>query len=228
MDDLAGGASYSTIADSQSPYTGSNGQPIYWTRNGGGNPYLKPWRANAFDLAVEKYFSNKGYVSAAVYYKSLTSYIYPRFGYVDFTGVPLPPTSPGLSYSKADANRIGIGKVSTNGSGGKIQGEELAASLPGEAFTRVLEGFGLQVSASWNHSEVSPFGQKVPLPGLSPQVINTTVYYERGGFSVRVSDRHRGAFVGEVPAYDSTLTINNVKSENPFASAGCCSGPGAE
>jgi iron complex outermembrane receptor protein len=214
MDDLAGGATYSTITDTASPYTGPNGQPIYWQRNGGGNPYLRPWRANAFDLAVEKYFSNRGYVSAAVFYKSLTNYIYPRFGYVDFTGVPLPPAAPGLTYAKADANRIGIGKVSANGSGGTIRGAEAAASIPAEIFTPVLRGLGLLVSASWNRSEVHPQGVSVPLPGLSPRVINTTLFYERAGFSVRVSDRLRGGFLGEVPAYDSSLSYNNVKSEN--------------
>jgi iron complex outermembrane receptor protein len=214
MDDLAGGATYSTINDSSAPLTGPNGQPIYWTQNSGGNPKLRPWKANAFDLSVEKYFSTRGYVSAAVFYKSLTSYIYPRFLVLDFTGVPLPPTSPGLSYSKADANRIGVGKVSTNGSGGTIRGAELSVSLPAEVFTPVLQGLGVLVSASWNRSEVHPDGKSVPLPGLSPRVINTTLYYERGGFSIRVSDRLRGGFIGEVPAYDSTLTINNVKSEN--------------
>lgn len=214
MDDLAGGATYSTISDTSSPLTGPNGQPIYWTRNGGGNPYLRPWRANAFDLALEKYFSTRGYVSAALFYKSLTSYIYPRFGVVDFTGVPLPPSSPGLTYTKADANRIGVGKVSANGNGGTIRGAEVAVSIPFEMFTPVLQGLGLESSASWNRSEVHPGGFSLSVPGLSPRVINTTLYYERSGFSVRVSDRLRGGFIGEVPAYDSTLTINNVKSEN--------------
>jgi iron complex outermembrane receptor protein len=31
---------------------------------------------------------------------------------------------------------------------------------------------------------------------------------------VRVSDRIRGGFVGEVPAFDSSLTVNNVQSES--------------
>lgn len=214
MDDLGGGATYTTISDNTAPFSGPNGQPIYWTQNGGGNPLLRPWMANTFDLAIEKYFSTRGYVSAAIYYKSLISYIYPRFLFVDFSGVPLPPNSSGLTYDKADANRIGIGKISSNGSGGTIRGAELSVSLPAEIFTPALQGFGLLVAASWNRSEIHPDGKSVPLNGLSPRVINTTLYYERGGFSVRVSDRLRGSFVGEVPAYDSTLTINNVKSEN--------------
>jgi len=214
MDDLAGGATYSTISDNSPPFTGPDGQPIYWTQNSGGNPKLQPWKANAFDLSVEKYFSTRGYVSAAVYYKDLTSYIFPRFIQVDFTGVPLPPAQPGLSYANADANRIGVGKVSSNGSGGSIRGAEVSVSVPGEIFTSVLEGFGALVSASWNRSEIHPDGVDVPLPGLSPRVINATVYYERGGFSARVSNRTRAGFVGEVPAFDSSLTVNNVKEES--------------
>ena len=47
-----------------------------WQRNGGGNPKLKPWKANTFDLSFEKYFGeNKGYVSVAAYYKKLKTYI---------------------------------------------------------------------------------------------------------------------------------------------------------
>jgi iron complex outermembrane receptor protein len=215
MDDLAGGASFTTIADTQSPYTGPNGQVYYWSQSSGGNPKLKPWRANAFDVALEKYFSNKGYVSAAVFYKELTTYITPQFVTVDFTGVPLPLPQPGLTYTKADANRIGGGKISANGSGGYIRGAEVAASLPFDAFTTALEGFGLLVSASWNQSSISPDpGFKTTVPGLSPRVINSTLFFERAGFSVRVSDRYRGGFLGEVPAYDSSLTINDVHSEN--------------
>ena len=41
-----------------------------------GNPYLKPFKAKALDLSYEKYFANKeGYVSAALFYKKLDTYI---------------------------------------------------------------------------------------------------------------------------------------------------------
>jgi iron complex outermembrane receptor protein len=215
MDDLAGGASFSTIADSQAPYSAPNGKTYYWTQSSGGNPKLRPWRANAYDISVEKYFSTRAYVSAAVFYKELTTYITPQFVEVDFTGVPLPLPQPGLTYTKANANRLGIGKISANGSGGYIRGAELAASLPLDVFTSVLEGFGVQLSASWNQSSISPDpGVQTTVPGLSPRVINSTLFYERAGFSVRVSDRYRGGFVGEVPAYDGSLTINDVHAEN--------------
>ena len=215
MDDLAGGASYTVFADNNSVHP-LPGQTFYWQQTGGGNPKLRPWRANAFDLALEKYFSNAGYVSAAIYYKSLTSYIFPRYVLVDFAGYPVPPAIPGgATYTGANANRIGVGKISSNGSGGTIRGAEFAFSLPAEVVTPALQGFGLLFSASWNRSEIhpDPTQPSVPLPGLSPKVINTTIYYELHGFSARVSERYRGPFLGEVPAYDASLTDNNVKAE---------------
>ncbi|MEN9544846.1 MAG: hypothetical protein RLZZ598_1679, partial [Pseudomonadota bacterium] len=41
----------------------------------GGNPNLKPFRANALDLSYEKYFGTKAYYSVAGFYKDLSTYI---------------------------------------------------------------------------------------------------------------------------------------------------------
>ena len=68
MDDLAGGAGYTVIPDSATPEN-VDGQLLYWRRTGGGNPELKPWEANTFDLSLEKYFDDQAYISVAIYYK---------------------------------------------------------------------------------------------------------------------------------------------------------------
>jgi iron complex outermembrane recepter protein len=183
-------------------------------QNGGGNPKLRPWKANTFDLAIEKYFSNKGYLAAAVYYKNLVSYIFNQSQLQDFTGYAL-PSDPTLTYTLADANRLGVSTVKTNGHGGKIQGLELSASLPLDTFTSVLNGFGLIVSGAWNRSAVNPTGKlEVPVPGLSSKIINSTLYYERYGFSARVSNRYRGSFLGEIHNFDSSLDYKSIKSES--------------
>ena len=36
-----------------------------WSRNGG-NPELRPWEANAYDISIEKYFAERGYNLATV------------------------------------------------------------------------------------------------------------------------------------------------------------------
>ena len=76
LDDLGGGASYNTVSDTGAA-TIVDGVSYYWSRNGGGNPELEPWKSNNFDLSFEKYFGdNKGYFAAAIYYKDIDTYIF--------------------------------------------------------------------------------------------------------------------------------------------------------
>jgi iron complex outermembrane receptor protein len=217
MDDLAGGAGYTVVPDSATPEN-VDGLLLYWRRTGGGNPELKPWKANTFDLSLEKYFSSQGYVSLAAYYKRLTSYIFNSSVLTSFEGVLLPgqdaPGEPVSGYTEADANRLGVSTVRVNGSGGYIRGLELTLSLPLSIFAEPLDGCGFILSGAKNDSSIDINGVETPVPGLSEEVVNTTVYFEKAGFSARVSNRYRGSFIGEVPEFDSSLTLKNVQSES--------------
>ena len=212
MDDMAAGTGFS-VTTNTGAVSMYNGQPVYWT-GGGGNPKLKPWKSNNFDISLEKYFGRKGYISAAVFYKNLTTFIFNDTTLHDYTGVALPAYCTTTTCSKADANRIGTSSQMNNGKGGHIQGIELSASLPGELVTPMLDGFGVIISGSFNQSSINPKGTKMDIPGLSKQVVNTTLYYEKHGFSARVSNRYRGDFLGEVPNYTNTLETNWVHSES--------------
>ncbi|HET9864401.1 MAG TPA: TonB-dependent receptor [Steroidobacteraceae bacterium] len=216
LDDLGGGASYTTISD-QGVAKNYNGELYYWERTSGGNPKLKPWRANAIDLSLEKYFGSRAYVSAAVYYKDLKTYITNETTIEDFSEASLPPFNPqdpNATYELADANRLGASTLKVNGSGGYVKGVEFTASVPFSLFAEPLDGFGFIVSAAKNSSSIKINGEEVPIPGLSTKVINSTLYYEKYGFSARVSNRYRDDFIGEVPAFDATLTLNNVSAES--------------
>jgi iron complex outermembrane receptor protein len=70
------------------------------------------------------------------------------------------------------------------------------------------------VSGARNSSQITVDGVTQDVPGLSKDVLNSTLYFEKYGFSARVSNRYRGDFVGEVPAFDASLTRNTVKSES--------------
>jgi iron complex outermembrane recepter protein len=213
FDQISAGASYTPIANGGTPVT-VNGTPLYWTGNGG-TAKVKPWTANAYDISLERYFARKGYVSLAAYYKELTSYIYPRAFLFDFAGQFVPQDGGGSSYSNARANTMGIFTGLNNGSGGHIQGIEATASVPFELINPMLDGFGVILSGAFNESEVEPVeGVKIDVPGFSKKNINATVYYEKNGFSARVSQRYRGDFLGEVPAYDNTLTYVYVSNES--------------
>ncbi len=211
MDELGGGNGYTVVQDGGDPKEGPNGEPLYWERNGGGNPLLRPWKANTYDLSWEKYFGdNQGYVSVAAYYKDLKTYIVQEGFLFDFTGFELPVGD----YDNANANRIGVATHRVNGSGGWIKGFEATVSLPFGTFWEPLNGLGLIVSGAKNDSSILINGVETPVPGLSERVINSTLYFEKAGFSARVSNRNRGKFVGEVPAFDATLALNTVAAES--------------
>lgn len=168
----------------------------------GGNPTLEPWLADAYDVSWEKYFGgNKGYISAAYFYKDLKTYIYEQVTQFDFSLLPVPPS---VLPQDVPQSSIGTFTQPVNGEGGVVKGHEIAVSLPFDLFWAPLEGFGFIGNYSDTQSSIQPRGPAFPdepLPGLSKYVSNLTLYYERYGFSFRASQRHRSAFLGEVQGF---------------------------
>jgi iron complex outermembrane receptor protein len=188
---------------------------VFWCGSGG-NPRLKPWLANAYDLSYEKYFTtaagNKGYVAAAYFFKDLQTYIYKADRPFDYAGFPLPPDDGVTPYPTSTLGSI---NQPFNGEGGTMKGIELSLSLPLDVFWRRLDGFGLQASYSDTKSSISPNGPGTsePLPGLSKYVSNITGYYEHNGFSIRLSQRKRSAYRGETRGFGADLTLININAE---------------
>ncbi len=173
-----------------------------------GNPLLEPWIADAVDLTLEKYFGREGYVSGAVFYKDLQSYIFSQPVPFDFTGFPVPA-------GPEPALREGFMSTPTNGEGGEIYGYEISAAIPFNMFSEALDGFGLTTSYSYTKSNIQPDPANAsrPLPGLSEDVVNGTVYFEKLGFSARVSARYRSEFLGEVQGVGAERLLRMAKAE---------------
>lgn len=163
---------------------------------GGGNPRLRPWIADALDLTVEKYFADDGYVAIAGFYKKLKSYIFVDRQVFDFSQFPVP-------VGPEPALRQGLVSVPVNGTGGEIYGFELAASIPFRILTDALDGFGVIGSYSLTESNIqpNPNNPAEPLPGLSRHVWNATGFFEKDGFSIRGSLRHRSKFSAELRGF---------------------------
>jgi len=178
----------------------------------GGNPQLKPFRAKGVDLSYEKYWESKAYVSAAVFYRKLDTYIITGGQSTDFTPYLLPTTV------RAPSN-IGIYTAPVNGSGGNMKGVELAASMPFNLFTRYLDGFGVVANVAQNSSAVSlpdttnGGSGTMALPGLSKRAASLTLYYEKAGFSARVAERYRSDFIGEVSDYSGARELTYFQGE---------------
>ena len=194
--------------------------PPYDPSGSGGNPELDPWRANAFDVSLEKYFEGtKGYVAAAFFYKDLRTYIFTQSrdydfsDFIDNSDAINKPTDP-----------IGNFTAPYNGKGGSMQGLELTASIPFELFSDALRGFGIIANASFNDSSIKIFSdpdsfdsvgnEEIDLPGLSKRVYNFTAYYENNGFEFRVNNRRRSDFIGEIGDFAANRKLRYVEGEN--------------
>lgn len=200
MEDMRAGFSGVSVSD------GSTG-PKLWSGNGG-NPGLQPWRADAYDISIEKYYGKRSYVSVAYFYKNLKNFVYNRTVPYDFTGFPNPTANVPVSN---------IGNLTTlaNGHGGLVAGLEGAVSFDLGLLTPVLDGFGVQLNGSDTrsslHEEDNP---SKPLDGLSGQVTNVTAFYERYGFSARVSQRHRSRFVTTVRGVFGDNVASSIEAES--------------
>lgn len=174
----------------------------------GGNPELRPWVANVYDVSFEQYFGRSAYVSVAAFYKDLDTFIYTRNSIEDFTGYPVNGPEPLL--------RQGIISTPQNGEGGKIYGAEFAVSTPFDFIAPWLDGFGGQFSVSQTKSKIQPDPASPPtaVPGLSETVANLTVYYEKDGLQARISNRYRSEFLGEVAGFGNGRTLRQVGAES--------------
>lgn len=193
-----------------------------------GNPNLKPYSARALDVSYEKYFGKKAYISVAAFYKKLDDYVInapQEFDFASFTSAstPLPQKGPFKNST------IGFLTMPQNGKGGNMNGYELTVNLPFSMLTPVLDGFGAAFGYSYTDSNVklptSGFvtrnnapvfnGQvsSIALPGLSKDVANVRLYYEKNGVQLAWAAHHRSSFIGQILDYRSDSQFTNIKGE---------------
>jgi iron complex outermembrane recepter protein len=184
-----------------------NGQPVRFLDGSGGNPRLRPYRANAVDVNVEKYFGNSGVVSLQLFYKDIKSYIDKTKTFFDFTGFPLPTGLP-------PTTSIGLLDAPQNTGGGSMYGAELAFTLPFSNLTSALDGFGITGGAGYTKTKVKDANGNIDqIPGYSKYVVNGTAYFEKAGFNSRVSARYRSTFLGDFSGFGGNLARKTALGE---------------
>ncbi|MBD8734576.1 TonB-dependent receptor [Sphingomonas sp. T1] len=171
----------------------------------GGNPDAKPEKAKGVDLYVEYYTMPRGFLSIGAYYKDVTDVLF------DST----------QTFGRTTLNTGGVDRSGylystiVNGGSGYIMGIEGAIQQQLEPFTADLGlpewmgGFGVQLNATINKSRAETPGtaalpsRKVPLPGASDAIYNLIAYYEKYGFSARVSYQNRSAWLDAIGGTDT-------------------------
>lgn len=174
----------------------------------GGNPRLRPYRANAVDVNIEKYFANgSGVVALQLFYKDFVSYIDRTQLVFDFQGFPAPS-------NQTTTTTIGLLNAPFNTGGGDFYGGEISATIPFDMFTSALDGFGATGGVGYTESKIeNAQGDVDELPGYSKYVANGTLYFEKFGFSARGSVRYRSDFLADFVQVGGQPTRRRARDE---------------
>jgi len=183
------------------------------------SPHLKPFYANQYDLSYEKYFTETdGKFVAALFYKDIKSagIVTHTFTEFDFAGngfaIPETITDP-LSGIPLEVRNGDFETAFNDEAGGYIRGLELGYTQIFSFLPDLWSGLGFDASYSHTESEIqqiSQLGQQdlaISLPGLSENVLQTTIFWEYQGFETRLSVRFRDEFVSEQVAVEAQ-TVN--------------------
>lgn len=151
-----------------------------------GNPELKPYRANQYDINLSWYPNRDTLVSAAVFYKDIKSFIIPNVTTfnVDLFG---------------DGELFDV-RQPVNGKGARITGLELSAQTAFTFLPAPFDGFGIQVNYTYSKADnVGLFsqltGEELDFPGLSKHSYNIIGYYDRDWLNVRVAWNARSKYL---------------------------------
>ena len=187
----------------------------------GGNPFLRPFLANQFDLGYEHYFGSTGIFSAGAFYKDLKTFVIngttPGFNFrTNGFGVLLDNAPP--PASGAPKQDVGPFSQPVNGQGGYVWGLEFNYT---QAFTDLpapFDGLGVILNYAYTESDLditsSTSGQptSLTLPGLSKHVANPTIYYEKAGFGARLGVRYRSKYVAPQVGAVSNPAVNAAET----------------
>ncbi|MCV2359793.1 TonB-dependent receptor [Paucibacter sp. TC2R-5] len=180
----------------------------------GGNPLLKPFRADTFDASLEWYHEKNAFVGLGLFQKNIKTYIQTVKTNLPYnqTGLPMSLLPPGMTGEEVFAV---TSPVNTNG--GKLSGFELNIQQPFSFLPAWGKNFGALFNYTYVKSQieyiVSPTSTATitnDLINLSPRSYNTTLYYDDGTFSARVSGSQREAYLTRVPGQNN----NDVEGKN--------------
>jgi TonB-dependent receptor len=144
-----------------------------------GNPDLKPTRALNFDVMAERYFESVGLVSAGIFHKDISDFI---FGFTQFNDVD-PVT--GNTFRRISQPR--------NGASASLTGVEIAVQRQLDMLPGLLRYLGVYANYTFNDSKVSGLGiegreeSSLPLLGTAKHSGNFSVSYDAPRFTARIA-----------------------------------------
>ncbi len=154
-----------------------------------GNPNLKAYGADSFDLSLEYYPTNLSVISVGAFYKTIDNAIFPITFDID-------DVSNGVDLSFLPADTLAsIAEVSTfvNAGESKVYGVEINYVQNLGDLSGSLDGFLFSANLTLTDSEsVLPDGRKVPFLKQASTVGNVALGYDNDSWDLRISANYRG------------------------------------
>jgi len=168
-----------------------------------GNAKLDPYRASQESASLEDYFAKGGLLSVGFFGKQIDSFeaqaSIPTFVMDDFGGT------------------TGLINKPINAGSGTVYGVELGGQYAfDDKISPWLEGFGVAGNYTYSSSsshQTSFYSNHLPIPGVSTNAVNVSGYYEKNGFSARLSYSWRSKALNDGDA-GVTFPIQNLKGVN--------------
>ncbi|MFC4726706.1 TonB-dependent receptor [Coralloluteibacterium thermophilus] len=139
----------------------------------GGNPALRPFEANQYDLTWEWYIDRASALVAGLFYKDIGTFIQTQLSNLEYGGQTY------LLSSKV------------NGSNASVRGVELAWQQVFDTLPAPFDGLGMQVNYTWTDSRADYVdgGRRFSdrLEGVAQNTVNLVGFYEKGPFAARLS-----------------------------------------
>jgi TonB-dependent receptor len=145
-----------------------------------GNPNLDPYRASQAVVSYEDYFARGGLLSLGGFWKQIDSFVETQSIATTFAGTTSNVTEP-----------VNAGK-------GRVYGLEFGAQYAFDS--TLLRGFGVAANYTLSQStsdQVTAFSTHSGIPGVAHDSFTIQGYYERYGFSGRLSYSYQGKRVND-------------------------------
>ena len=173
-------------------------------RGTGGNIKLDPTEATQFDVSWEWYFDETGMLSVAAFYKDISSFSYQRTDLNSYECPSAELVDP-VTACQHLVDDAGVPvempvTAAVNGQGGEITGLELAYQQNFTFLPGVLKDTGIIFNYTYTDSEATYVDKTedadgsyadMPFLNTSRDTLNTTVYWQRDGHSLRLAYNYR-------------------------------------
>lgn len=156
-----------------------------------GNPDLKATTSHNLDLNAEYYWKSIGLVSAGLFYKRIEGFIVDE-----------------VAYNKEYQGNVWTKFTQPKNAGNaNIFGVETAWQRDFSFITPSMKCVGLYATYTYTHSRVADFNFEgreneagLSLPGSPEHTANLSLYFDKSGFSTRLSFNYASAFIDEMGA----------------------------